>query len=55
MSVLALVFVFFLVSGGDRYEQKQIKLKNKCYQLAEVKDVYPSQYECVKDKARRKR
>ena len=51
--VIAMMAVFWLVSSGERNEQRQAELRAKCYQLAEVEEVYPSRYECMKDKARK--
>jgi len=53
--IAVMAVVFWLVSSEDRNEQRKQELRNTCYQLAEVEEVYPSQYECIKDNARKGR
>ena len=52
-NVVAMMVVFWLVSSGERNEQRQADLRAKCYQLTEVEEVYASRYECMKDNARK--
>lgn len=51
--VIAIIIVFWLVSSSERNEQRMQELRTECYQLAEVQEVYASQYECVRDNARK--
>ena len=53
-TLLLMTFVFFMVSSEDRNEIKKQEMRNKCYQLTEVQEVYPSTYACMKDRARKK-
>ena len=53
--IAVMAVVFWLVSSEDRNEQRKQELRNTCYQLAEVEEVYRSQYECIRDNARKGR